>query len=289
MHPRSGDLLPSIESSAVVHAARAPHIAPTSGKDGKEPGIEPQLDPQDPNEISDQEWEIRTGRAIYILQQTLPEFFQRGLVSSLELPSLKTPEGQLRNGSGNGNGKSDVESIYSPTIRLAYEPPVELPPPFPRTLHVDGISLYMASSSFIRHTLNALYTDLHVELRRVRVHGSRPSSGMYEGAGPLQTQSARKQRSIREKSLFLGLAVSGVARVSGARGGWEVNSTYHFSPLTGLVQLHTVDSIEPAPHQAVFDALRAALEKLGLAGGPPRESPGAARTQERREGGASVS
>jgi len=93
---------------------------------------------------------------------------------------------------------------------------------------------------------------------------------------------------MREKSLFVGLEVSGVARVSGARGGWEVNSTYVFSPFTGLIHAHIVESIEPAPHQAVFDALRAALAKLklGLAGGPGREGTDAGASGVARSEGA---
>jgi hypothetical protein len=38
------------------------------------------------------------------------------------------------------------------------------------------------------------------------------------------------------------------------------NCTYTFSPLTGLIVHHSVDSIEPAPHQALFEA----LGKFGL-------------------------
>jgi hypothetical protein len=48
------------------------------------------------------------------------------------------------------------------------------------------------------------------------------------------------------------------------------NSTYTFSPITGLIHTHTVNSIHPAPHQAVYGALRASLGKvfgLGLEGG----------------------
>ncbi|KAH9949738.1 hypothetical protein B0H21DRAFT_88273 [Amylocystis lapponica] len=216
-------------------------------------------EPDRTGEISDQEWEIRTGRAIYILQQTLPDFFSTGLVTSLETPVLAPGrDAQQRDDA--------VESIYSPRIRLTYTPLVPLPTPFPRTLHIEGLSMYMASSAFVRHTLNALYTDLHVVLRRVRVHGP-PAAGAGPSPGLAGVDPPRgKHRSMREKSLFVGLAVEGVARVSGVRGGWEVNSTYTFSPLTGLVQQHTVDSIQPAPHQAVLDALRAALGKLGLGG-----------------------
>lgn len=41
------------------------------------------------------------------------------------------------------------------------------------------------------------------------------------------------------------------------------NCTYTFSPLTGLIVHHNIDSIEPAPHQALFEA----LGKFGLLSG----------------------
>jgi len=138
----------------------------------------------------------------------------------------------------------------------------------------------MASSVFVRHTLNALYSDLHVELRRTSVLG--PSSGP-QGAGPSGvsdggedggTESQRgggeKTRGKnRDRSVFIGLCVRGTARVSGGLGEWDVNSTYTFSPITGLIHLHTINSIYPAPHEAVYDALRRSLGRvfgLGEAG-----------------------
>ena len=69
----------------------------------------------------------RAGRAIYILQQTLPTFFSTGLISSVDISGT------------NSRTKDDDElSIYSPNIRLEYRPPTPFPPPFPRTLHVEG-------------------------------------------------------------------------------------------------------------------------------------------------------
>ena len=64
--------------------------------------------------------------------------------------------------------------------------------------------MYLASSVFVRHTLNALYADLKVTLNKVALdaHG--------------------EPRKNREKSLFVGLTASGIARVSGAVGEWEV-------------------------------------------------------------------
>lgn len=48
------------------------------------------------------------------------------------------------------------------------------------------------------------------------------------------------------------------------------NCTYTFSPLTGLIIHHSVDSIEPAPHQALFEA----LGKFGLLDGGVGPKPG---------------
>lgn len=72
-------------------------------------------------------YRLISGRAIYILQQTLPEFFTTGLVSSLDY-AVKT-----------GEDRDEKESIYSPHVRLAYTPPTPLPAPFPKTLHVEGV------------------------------------------------------------------------------------------------------------------------------------------------------
>lgn len=211
------------------------------------------------------------GRAIYVLQQTLPSFFATGLITSPDTsPGSET------------GGEEEELSIYSPSIRLEYRPPTPFPPPFPRTVHVEGLPLYLASSVFVRHTLSALYTDLRVELQRITVHGPRsscstdcPEPGVP--ADPRQSQRG-EIRSIREKSLFIGLMVHGTNRVSKAQGGWQVNSTYTFSPTTGLIHLHVVNSIYPAPHQAFFNALQAALSKIGLGGTQGAGEGGMART-----------
>ncbi|KAF7315803.1 hypothetical protein MIND_00096400 [Mycena indigotica] len=209
-------------------------------------------DPKSPPEISDHEWELRTGRAIYVLEQTLPDFFTTGLVNSID-----SVTGTLRPIHASQSSQ-DVDMIYSPNIRLSYTPPTALPPPLPKTLHIEGISMYLASSVFVRHTMNALYADTRVALNKVAVdtHGV-------------------KSKGSREKSLVVGLTATGVARVSGISSEWEVNSTYTFSPLTGLIHIHTVNSIHPAPHQAVYDALRASVGNVfgGSIKGPEPQGP----------------
>ncbi|KAJ6617585.1 hypothetical protein B0H10DRAFT_2033082 [Mycena sp. CBHHK59/15] len=239
-------------------------------------------DPKAPREISDQEWELRTGRAIFVIQQTLPDFFATGLITSIDR-ATGSPRTPISNYLPVANANpldyhvtpdEDVESIYSPNVRLSYTPPVALPAPFPKTLHIEGMPMYLASSVFVRHTLNALYSDLKVVLNKVSVNAPGSAGPNANGEPDLPGQQLRARRKSREKSLFVGLSATGVARVSGGAGEWEVNSTYTFSPLTGLIHIHTVNSIHPAPHQAVYDSLRASLGNVF--GGKKISTPGRA-------------
>ncbi|KIM43432.1 hypothetical protein M413DRAFT_433941 [Hebeloma cylindrosporum] len=212
-----------------------------------------------PPEISDSEWEIRTGRAIYILQETLPDFFRTGLITSVDkatgspripastfIPSANT---NLENHVVN---KDDEEPLYSPNVRLSYTPPVELPAPFPKTFHIEGLQMYLAACGLTRGTMNALYSDL--VFRNVKLVTNTPT--------PTRSSGSQKRRISREKSILLRSIVTGTARVSGKRGEWEIESIYTFSPTTGLIHKHVVNSIHPAPHQAVYDSLRMSFGKL---------------------------
>ncbi|KAI0056149.1 hypothetical protein BV25DRAFT_1648844 [Artomyces pyxidatus] len=208
----------------------------------------PPPDPHfDRSALSDHEWDLRTGRAIDLLRTTLPTFFSTGLVTH---PSLSFNHSSRLD----AISEDGADSIYSPRIRLSYTPPTALPAPFPRTLHIDGIPLYLASSVFIRHTLNALYTDLAVSLRSLHVNPPSPAP---------RTSTTSTSVTGRERSVVIGLGVTGRARVGGGQAEWVVTSTYAFHPVSALVYLHTVDSIMPAPHDAVFNLLRAALDALG--------------------------
>jgi len=141
----------------------------------------------------------------------------------------------------NTNGHTS-ESIYASNIRLVYTPPssLGLPGAFPKTLQVEGLPLYHASAAFIRHTLTALHTDLHVDLCKLQLRSNGP----------------------REKQILVRNIVSGRSRLTKSVNEWDVVSTYTVSPHTGLIDLHTVESIQPAPHITVFDGLRAALARL---------------------------
>ncbi|KAJ3512648.1 hypothetical protein NLJ89_g3402 [Agrocybe chaxingu] len=207
------------------------HSAPLPFQNLSDLGLRSQLPPDslpDPNqdappEVPDQEWEIRTGRAIYIIRETLPDFFNTGLVTSINKTtgaprtpstvSTFTPTAAT-NFLEHFVLKDDEEPIYSPNVMLAYTPPVALPPPIPKTLHVEGIQLYLASSNIIRHTMNALYSDLAVQVSKLVVNTPTPSSPPAD--------SSKKRRISREKNFVIRQHVTGVARVSGKQGEWEM-------------------------------------------------------------------
>ena len=136
-----------------------------------------------------------------------------------------------------------------------------MPSPSRATLTSDicpGAPLYITSSGFVRHTLNALYSDLRVDLLSVRTI-SPPSS-----SPPSSSQLGKS----RDRSLSMRIGVSGLARVSRAKSEWEVDCTYSFSPITGLILVHTVNSIHPTPHESVYEAFRLGFGRLGLGFGP---------------------
>lgn len=82
----------------------------------------------------------------------------------------------------------------------------------------------MASSVFVRRTMNALYSDLKVTLTKVAVEtgktGERSNSERLED-GRVGGDTGEMSQN-REKSVMIRLSVTGIARVSGSAGEWEV-------------------------------------------------------------------
>ncbi|PVF96959.1 hypothetical protein CPB86DRAFT_761215 [Serendipita vermifera] len=208
-------------SCSRTSSARLFHSNLLRRNDNKDP-VHKEKDPELEG-ISDHEWELRAGRAFSIIRDTLPDFFKIGLVERV-------------------SGEENAESIYSPRILLLYTPPTRLPP-----LHIEGLPLYHASSSFMRHTLNMFYNNLRIELRRAKdINGGH-----------------------RERKFTIGMGIIGTSRIGGSHAEWDVASTYHISPITGLVHKHVVESIQPAPHIAAYDALDSALSALTELPGKP--------------------
>lgn len=180
-------------------------------------------------EISDMEWELRvgerelmriiavtmpnvvrvTGRGIDLIKSTMPHFFKDGLVLS---------SGMLRGTKLETDLTEDEDTIYSRAIRMTYTPPMPFPPPFPRTLTIEGLpssafyfsvsdhasnlglTLYKASAAVARTSLVALYSDCTLTLR---------------GAHVLSPTK-------REWKLKLNMNVAGQARLTGTPAEWDM-------------------------------------------------------------------
>ncbi|CEL59917.1 hypothetical protein RSOLAG1IB_09201 [Rhizoctonia solani AG-1 IB] len=193
--------------------------------------------PSNDNEgaISDAEWEIRVGRAISILTSTLPDFFKLGLVTRFDASASSSPFAFVE------AVQPSPDLIYARHIRFRYAPPGD-EGVMPKVLQIEGLPLYFTSAAIVRTSLNALYSDMHVALNSVEV----------------STLGAR------DREIKIGLIVSGSSRVGGGKAEWDILGTYRFSPRSGLINQHDVNSIHPAPHSTVYNAFQMSLQKLGL-------------------------
>ena len=301
--PASKRTLTASRSFALNHEHKRPE--PISDAEWEVRTGEPR--PQFPHISSERNYPPRirlTGRAINVLTETLPQFFSTGLVLSIDKSKLPDIVDASRHRALNGTGvrnvvegvgsfvagmarnesaeeseadeleaQGDIEPIYSSRIQLTYTPKG-----LERTLHIQGelavpystgitptdrirlgAPLYITSSGFVRHTLNALYSDLRVDLLRVRATNPPP---------PSSPASSDQPGWSRNRSLSMGIGVSGLARVSGTKSEWEVDYTYGFSPTTGLILTHIINSIHPTPHESVYEAFRLGFGRLGLGFSP---------------------
>ena len=139
--------------------------------------------------------------------------------------------------------------------------------------------------------MNAIYSELTVTIPKMVVNTPKLPPEL-DNLG----YSTKKRKINREKNIRIRQVVNGIGRVSGASAEWEMyvylahfydmklmfslsESTYTFSPITGLIHEHVVNSIHPAPHQAVYDSLRSSLGKvlgLGWGDGASSSSPNGA-------------
>ncbi|KAF9513771.1 hypothetical protein BS47DRAFT_1295850 [Hydnum rufescens UP504] len=180
--------------------------------------------PDNGEEVDDAEWDLRVGRGLYVLTSTLPEFFNSGLILNASHDAQS----------------GDDEPIYSKLVELSYTPPIPLPPPFPQTFHIQGLPLYQGSAVLLRSSFTTLYTDCSVSLERMQI---------VPGG-------------VRERNVKIDLTMLGKSRLTSTNAEWNVLSTYSFSPLSGKIYRHQIESIYPAPHSAVFDAMRDSLLRL---------------------------
>lgn len=74
----------------------------------------------------------------------------------------------------------------------------------------------------MRHTMNALYSDLSVTLLKVSVNTPRRDQTNGDSVEGNPYNKAERPRLLREKSLLVRFMVTGKTRVSGSPGEWEV-------------------------------------------------------------------
>lgn len=230
-----------------------------------------------------------SGRAVYTLETTLPDFFQIGLVPMATQDNENSILNTKREDNKPSEAKAVPESIYASNIRLSYTPPAAfgLPAAFPRTLQVEGwpfwwqtpihnfeydcigLPLYHASAAFIRHTLSAFNTDLQLSLCKFTVRSLGSRNRQIEIRTILSGRS-RLSGALNEWDVYVNLF--GFDYLVGFAGHGQVQcwlttslyrcSTYTLSPQTGLIDVHVVDSIQPAPHMTFLDGLRGTLARL---------------------------
>lgn len=212
--------------------------------------------------MSDQEYNVRVGRAYDLLRATIPDFMRTGLVdyhhdhashpSRLTLldvftfRALRASNSQEEANNREAENIRASEQVYDPGIHFRFRP---APPPSMlsspastsiggstepdlsdeevASLSFSGRSLYFASSHILRHTLNVLFADAGVEVKKIKLEckGDRPRV---------------------EDVLHLRLELTGHLRVTGQEHRYTLIFRYDIDPDTGRIVRHTVERVEPA-------------------------------------------
>jgi hypothetical protein len=70
--------------------------------------------------------------------------------------------------------------------------------------------------------MNAIYSDLQVQMTKVVIDSSSSGPGSSSAIDRVERADSTEPRHRREKSLFVGLKVLGNTRVSGSASEWDV-------------------------------------------------------------------
>ncbi|OCF39843.1 hypothetical protein I317_06336 [Kwoniella heveanensis CBS 569] len=189
------------------------------------------LEPDPEEEVDDSEWDIRVARAMLHLRETLPMFFDPQMSSSEMFPP----------------------DIYSRNVVL------KLPPPLP--LKISSLSGYSMAFSLARSGMHALHSDLRTDLERMTFSPS-PSSGGVAKVDPAAALmlSRRPIPAHRQKQIRVQVAVYGKPRLPPHHEAkWHTSSLYSFSPYSGLITSHEVETIRPLPGEGVAEWLMSRL------------------------------
>ncbi|WWC60185.1 uncharacterized protein I303_102750 [Kwoniella dejecticola CBS 10117] len=235
---RSLSLLPSKSPASIPfllphfglggkHQVHLPLYGANGNGKGKGKGKEPQNNQEE--EVDDREWDIRVARAMIHLRETLPLIFDPEMNSTEMFP----------------------HDVFSKHVVL------KLPAPLP--LKISSLSGYSMAYSLARSGMQALHTDLRTDLERMsfspspaNLAQSDPRSALILSRKPTPTH---RQRQIRVQ-----VAVYGIPRLPPHKEAkWYTSSLYTFSPYSGLITSHEVETIRPLPGEGVAEWLMSRL------------------------------
>ncbi|PWN89496.1 hypothetical protein FA10DRAFT_287361 [Acaromyces ingoldii] len=125
------------------------------------------------------------------------------------------------------------------------------------SLSFSGRSLYFASASVLRHTLNALFSEARVDVERIRLE---------RRDGSLCSQGGGTMTGARNHVLHLRATFTGKLRMTRAPHRYTLVFKYDFDDDTGLICRHTVMRIEPEIGKKLWAGLSTVWQRLaGLA------------------------
>ncbi|TXT10941.1 hypothetical protein VHUM_01692 [Vanrija humicola] len=131
--------------------------------------------------------------------------------------------------------------VYSKNVTL------KLPAPLP--FKVSSLHGYNMAFTIARNGMQALHTDLNASLERMSVSPLAPSAARTPHPAPA------RQRQIR-----ILLTLHGRPRLPPHNEAtWHTSSLYEFSPYSGLIAHHEVETIRPLPGEGVTEWLRQSL------------------------------
>ncbi|WWD16613.1 hypothetical protein CI109_101041 [Kwoniella shandongensis] len=208
---------------------RSRHDAYPTAQGGKGKGKEPGRGVDPEAEVDDREWDIRVARAMLHLQETLPLFFSPEMDSATMFP----PE------------------IFSQHVML------KLPPPLP--IKISSLSGYGMAFSVARSGMHAFHTDLRSDLERMTFSPS-PADAAKESQTNALLLSRKPVPAHRKKQIRVLVSVYGTPRLpSHTEAKWHTSSLYTFSPTSGLISSHEVETIRPLPGEGVSEWLMSRL------------------------------
>jgi hypothetical protein len=241
-------------------------FTPSSHSGSPSTSKSPQHGPEYPNRgsgksrkrVSDQEYNVRVGRAYDLLRATMPDFMRTGLVDyhhdqasqSSGLTLLDVFTFRALRAKPNGSAHSDAEEkvneadqVYDPAIQFRISPAPtpsssitssstgatepDLTEEEAASLSFSGRSLYFASAHVLRHTLNILFSNPRVEIQKIRME-------------------CRASQPRVDDILHLRFQFSGYLRMTGQEHTYTLVFRYDFDPDTGRIVRHTVEKVEPA-------------------------------------------